>query len=236
MRFDSLVLILLLIFIVSAQVYFAASTRVPFVMRYDNVLPAGEIRNEHFISLADIYATIGDFIDLTIDEYSAQDSKSFMEYALSSSANPPRTYLPVYRHQNKKGKHQAAMRYGNYKFIRDYNLKWEALYNLKDDIGEKQNLLSTDFQTYNALRKKLRNKLRKDGLCPADRTHTFQLKNGKRSGETVNCSFFETNTESKCYWQPIGEIMCNSFCGRHRKFCKLWESSEAEFPVDFLDK
>lgn len=201
--------------------------RVPFMMRYDGVLPAGERRDEHYIALWDIYATIAQFTDLKIDEYSAQDSKSFKEYAISGSAGAPRKYLTTYKPQTDK--HQAAIRDGDFKFIRDYINKWEALYNLKDDIGEKHNLLVTDFEKYNGLRKKLRNKLRQNGPCPADRKHSFKLRHGKKTGTTVNCSFFRKYSESKCYWQPFGEVVCNSICGRFRKFCRLWQDYEAEF-------
>ncbi len=205
--------------------------RVPFVVRYDDVVPAGEVRDEHYISLVDVYATIAEFTGSRIDQYSAQDSKSFAEYAKSASNTAGlRKYLHTWSRQKIfpiPDKHEIlraeSIHFGDMKYIRYLAPhEKEELYNLKVDIGETTNLLKTSPGTYKKLRNMLRNKLRQEGFCPMDKAKS-KLRNGKKRGKIVNCNWFKQDPQKRCRWQRItGEKRCNSICGRFRWWCRFY--------------
>ena len=205
--------------------------RVPFTVRYDGVVPAGEVRDEHYISLVDVYATIAEFTGSRIDQFSAQDSKSFAEYAKSASKTTGlREYLHTWSRQkvfptpnNSEIVRAESIHFGNMKYIRYLAPhEKEELYNLKTDIGETSNLLESSPGTYEKLCKMLRNNLRQEGFCPFD-TANSKLKNGKKRGQIVNCNWFKQDPQRRCRWQRItGEKHCNSICGRFRWWCRFY--------------
>lgn len=217
--------------------------RVPFVMRYDGVIPAGEKRDSHYISLADVYATLSEMIGFNIPSQSAQDSFSFASYAKSErNTSGLRRYLPEWDFINipKKGHILSgdSIRMGDFKYIRKLRDKngnllqkpRESLYNLKGDIQEKSNLLRNVFinKRYEEMKKKMKTQLRRLGQCPYDKDNamSFELRGGLREGETVNCDWFRTKRRKRCNFQIVGELYCNSLCGRFRDQCSAYDRTE----------
>ncbi|GFH57531.1 hypothetical protein CTEN210_14007 [Chaetoceros tenuissimus] len=194
--------------------------RVPLIMRYDNILPAGETR-DNLVGLNDLYATIADLAGTRVPDRSAQDSISFASHAISESNASPREWLGTWAFQMGKTSREA-IRYGHMKLVRilraSANPTYE-MYNLSEDIGEKKNLLKRKFRTneINELKTMMRKYLRREGPCPAD--HKGSFKNAKN--KWVTCDFFKAYPVA-CEWQVQGELFCNSICGRHRNFCPLY--------------
>lgn len=198
--------------------------RVPFVMRYDGVLPSGERRN-NLIGLNDVFATIAEFAGATIPDRSAQDSISFVQHAISEDNASRRKKLGTWAIQD--GIMQAeSLRLGNYKYIKHHSQpKKHELFNIQDDIKEENNLLETDptNTSYHKLKRVMRRKLRRIGPCPRDKNTSkeFKLYNGANKGKKVTCDWFRSNPEVRCKNQVAGELFCNSICGRHRQYCNL---------------
>ena len=69
--------------------------RVPLIMRYDNVFPAGETRS-HLLSITDMFATICDLANVPLPEGQALDSINFSEYIISDNPTGPREYFIVF--------------------------------------------------------------------------------------------------------------------------------------------
>ena len=211
--------------------------RVPFVMRYDGVLPAGEKRTKHYISLADVYASLAEFIGVDIPLQSAQDSISFASYAKSEQNNfDLRKYLPTWLFKKfpTKGHRlvQDSIRYGDFKYSRRFANRdkifdppKEALYNLAEDLQEQNNLLEDiDMRAkYKELKQKMKRQLRRLGQCPNDRQASFELSGGPDAGKSVSCDWFLKKTKKRCSFQMVGELYCNSICGRFRDQCSLYE-------------
>lgn len=194
--------------------------RVPLIMRYDNIIPEGETR-DNLVGLNDLYATIADLAGTRIPDRSAQDSISFASHAISKSNASPREWLGTWAFQMGRTSREG-IRYGHMKLIRKLHASSNPtyeMYNLSEDIGEKKNLLKRKFRTneINELKIMMRKYLRREGPCPADYKGSF--KNAKN--KWITCDFFKAYPDA-CEWQVIGELFCNSICGRHRNFCPLY--------------
>ena len=128
---------------------FEGGHRVPFVMRYDGVLPSGERRN-NLIGLNDVFATIAEFSGADIPDRSAQDSVSFAQHAISEDNVSRRKKLGTWDFFD--GKLQAeSLRFGAYKYIKHYSQpKKHELFNLQNDIKEENGLEPLDLSLQKA--------------------------------------------------------------------------------------
>ena len=207
--------------------------RVPFVMRYDGVLPTGEHRADRYASIADVFATLADFADVPIPRKSAQDSRSFASYARSGSDTDGsmRKYVPVWRSGDHHSGRTLSIRHGDYKFIQHTKTKSEALFNLRKDIRETTNLLQnwTEYEKYRPMIQRLKTKLREEGHCPLDNPDKLkeyeELAHVKDRCQWFAASGNETLKNQRCMMhQPLGELYCHSVCGRYRNlFCQEYD-------------
>jgi arylsulfatase A-like enzyme len=201
-----------------SQIY-EGGHRVPLVMRYDGVFPKNETRSNHFVGLNDLYATLAEIVGVNVPRRSAQDSVSFAKYIQSEdNVQDLRQYLGTWAYSNRAIKGEA-IRNGNFKLVRNFLKGQDELYDLKNDIGESKNIINEP--QYSAMVEGMRQVLNTLGPCPDDATGEIVLTDGKDAGRVVTCEWFKNN-QNRCKRQSVGELMCNSICGRHRKLCSKY--------------
>jgi len=121
--------------------------RVPFIMRYDGVIPAGE-KEDSLIGLNDVFATLCDMADIQVPSGQAHDSMSFADLIMPDSLNHDRRRsLGIWRmlklNYGADFEFEALMT-TQFKLIHYANATVE-LYDLKNDLGEKVDLSSYPF-------------------------------------------------------------------------------------------
>lgn len=193
--------------------------RVPMIMRYDGVLDADQKRTG-LVGLNDIYATLADIVGFDIPDGSAQDSISFADHALSEAIDSKREFFGVWLWKSTS----YALRWGNFKYSVTYNeVTEENLYDLNTDVKEERNLLGEGLKNYEEIKTKMSAELRRLGPCPVDIEEPFLLMYGPDVGSRVTCDYFRRD-KSRCKDQVLGELNCNSVCGRFRGTCEYYDS------------
>lgn len=212
------------------QTIWEGGHRVPLVFRYDGVFPKNETRTEHFVGLNDIYATLAEIVSVSLPQRSAHDSVSFADYIKSEeNTSGLRDYLgtwsydwwPIKEGSGEQLNNYQAIRYGDLKLVQWLNITSgqfnTSLYDLRIDIGETTNLI--DRFEYEDIINAMSTELKRIGPCPDDVTTTFLLTDGMKKGKEVRCDWFVIQKEA-CIWQTVGEVNCNSICGRHQSICE----------------
>jgi arylsulfatase A len=114
--------------------------RVPLIMRWPGHITPGTVSENPAIS-EDIYATVVDIAGHRAEPNTPLDGRSLVndfKGTLSDTTIKVRWYYPHYSpHGNKPG---AAIRSGDYKLLEFYDPPLIELYNLRDDIGETNDL------------------------------------------------------------------------------------------------
>jgi arylsulfatase A-like enzyme len=201
--------------------------RVPLVMRYDGVFPKNETRSNHFVGLNDLYATLAEFVGVDIPWRSAQDSVSFAKYIQSEdNVQDLRQYLGTWAY-NKGVIIGEAIRRGDFKLVRNFETGQDELYDLKNDIGERKNILQKP--QYSAMVEDMYQVLNRIGPCPDEVTGDVVLNVGKKKGMVVKCDWFQEK-KNRCRRQPIGEIICSSICVRHKRLCSSYPHAVLSMP------
>jgi len=119
--------------------------RVPFIMRYDGVIPAGE-KEDSLIGLNDVFATLCDMAGIQVPSGQAHDSMSFADLIIPGSLKRDRREsLGLWRFKtNKKDPMWETLVTPKFKLIHYENATVE-LYDLKNDLEEKVDLSSNPF-------------------------------------------------------------------------------------------
>ena len=133
--------------------------RVPFIMRQPGVIPFGQITSQPAITM-DITATIATAAGVKIQKDRALDGIDLMPYATGKKpADINRTLYwrrrTVQFNTSTDKVRAKAIREGDWKYLNDIVRGKEHLYNLKDDIGETNNLLMEKPEIAARLKKKL---------------------------------------------------------------------------------
>lgn len=119
------------------QVY-EGGIRVPFLVQWAGILPAGKVYHEPVISL-DVFATAAAAAESPVGKRQQLDGVNLLPFLTGENNQPPHDQL--YWRLKKKN----AIRVGNWKLLRDPSGRssddWQ-LYNLENDIGEKVDLAS----------------------------------------------------------------------------------------------
>jgi arylsulfatase A-like enzyme len=110
--------------------------RIPFMMQWKGRIPAGKVYNEPVIGL-DIHPTAVAAAGGSIPASAKLDGVNLLPFITGSSKGRPHDRL-FWRFGP-----QAAVRMGDWKLLRMAGGEWE-LYNLAQDIGEKNNRAATD--------------------------------------------------------------------------------------------
>ena len=197
---------------------------IPMIMRYDGILPSGENRTG-LVGLNDIYATLADFVGLDIPDGSAQDSISFADHAKSEEKTSDREFFGVWNWA--RGSSQG-IRYGKYKYAMMFDTHDEYLYDLSTDVREERNLLHESSDYVDDLKNQMTIELRRLGFCPLDVEEPFIIPYGLDKGKEVTCQYFKED-KTRCSSVYIGEVNCNSVCGRNLKLCQLYPKSSNTF-------
>lgn len=117
--------------------------RVPMIMSWKGNLPQGNEINTPVISI-DLFPTL---MDLTgnLQTNEEWDGESLKNLILDGENTPARTLYWHYPHYgNQGGNPGSVIREGDWKLIYFYESQKIELYNLKEDIGERNNLASTN--------------------------------------------------------------------------------------------
>lgn len=131
--------------------------RVPFIARWPDQIPAGS-RNDRTIAFADIFATAAEAAgQKTIGKGAGEDSVSFLPTLLfPDQKQEPRTPILHAGQVIRDGDWKLINTKGSRGFGADRSKTYSiALYNLKDDLSEQNNLASAMPEKVERLRKKL---------------------------------------------------------------------------------
>jgi len=123
---------------------YEGGVRIPLIMKWPNKIKGNSISNVPSTS-ADIYPTIMELIGLKFSKDKEQkfDGISLSEYVQGGSKPSQRNIYWHYPHYHTQGAvPYSAIRSGDWKLIRNYESNTTELYNLKEDIGEKNNLIN----------------------------------------------------------------------------------------------
>ena len=132
--------------------------RVPFIVSWPEKIKNG---NTPVLTVStDIYPTLIDMAGLPIKPNQHLDGISLKPILLgnsSSNENNDRSLVWYYPHNHKGSGHlkSSAIRYGNWKLIHYYDSNTSELYNLKEDIGENNNVLNQYSEIGAKLKKQL---------------------------------------------------------------------------------
>ena len=138
--------------------------RVPLIVRYPAVIPKNS-DSDALVNSMDFYPTLLDTASLKKKPRQHKDGLSFYEVLTGAKSyfyEGERVLLWDFPHYSRTGLTPAsgALRVGDYKIIEFYETKTTALYNLKDDVGESENLADVMPDKLKAMRAKFY-KLRK---------------------------------------------------------------------------
>jgi arylsulfatase A-like enzyme len=107
--------------------------RIPYMMQWKGVLPAGSVYHQPVISL-DVYATALAAAGGAMPVAPKLDGVNLMPYVQGKNPGAPHESL-YWRYLDKR-----ALRKGDWKLVQEENSPSAELYNLADDIGEKKDL------------------------------------------------------------------------------------------------
>jgi hypothetical protein len=118
---------------------YEGGVRVPLIVRWPGMTKAGSISSHPVIS-TDLYSTILQMVGLSPRQKEITDGVSFIPAIKGEkqTENPIFWHYPHY--SNQGGAPYGAVRLGNWKLIEWYEDKRLELYDLKADLGEKNNL------------------------------------------------------------------------------------------------
>jgi len=136
--------------------------RVPFIMRFDGIIPAGK-RENSLIGLNDLYATLSDIAGINIPPGQAVDSISFADLIFVNNNGfnrKRRESLGVWVMDGDRIRHEALIT-PDFKLIQYPRNSTVELYNLINDLSEENNLSSD--ASYNTLQERLKKQLHKIG-------------------------------------------------------------------------
>ncbi len=133
--------------------------RVPFIIKWPELIKPGT-QNNNLIGLHDIYATLAQYLNEPIDEYSAEDSVSLIPTLIDNNQQVRENIIC----QSIDG--SLSIRHNEYKLemcsgsggwskpspSQLKNEKQFQLYNLKNDIGENVNIIDENNQLYYEMR------------------------------------------------------------------------------------
>ena len=163
----------------------------------------------------DVYATLCDLVNITIPEYQAIDSVSFVGHMYDGNLET-RDILGTWTYDSRSISYESV-RLNEMKLIRHFRNNETELYNLTSDISE-----TTDISAGNEdLIEDMRNALKKFGPC-YDQKGKIVVKikpNGKLIRRT--CGWFrKKNTHNRCKKHPLGQIHCRSACAmKNSRYC-----------------
>ncbi len=183
--------------------------RIPMTIRWDGNVPKGETRS-HIVGLNDLFKTLCDLVGVTVPRNQAIDSTSFANYLIDGSdLTGLRDSLGSWsfvKYRNSFRLGQEAIRVGSLKLIHDYQNETFELYDLDNDISERNNLITSVNET---LINEMYDELLRIGPCH-DRTGSFYVRKQKRKR---SCQWFgKKSTFKRCNKFKEGITHCRLTC------------------------
>jgi arylsulfatase A-like enzyme len=132
--------------------------RVPLIIKFPGHIPPGTKISEPVIS-TDLYPTILDFLNLPLQPKQHLDGlslKSLIAGGVDLKREAIHFHFPHYHHINTMGP-SGAIRQGDYKLIEVFETGELELYNLREDMEEKHNLVDKMPTLALQMRKDLKN-------------------------------------------------------------------------------
>jgi hypothetical protein len=125
-----------------------------------------------------------------------------------------REYLGIWSYKSGRKGFKHALRHNGLKLVHNTQTHEINLFDLMDDTSETMDLSGTlqRLDTMISMYKELIAL----GPCPDDVSGTFML---SKTLAKVGCTWFMTNTNSRCNNYIEGELLCNSICGRYEEAC-----------------
>lgn len=134
---------------------YEGGVRVPWIVRWPGVVAPGSLCHEPVITI-DAYPTILEITGVADAEGHTSDGISIVPLLKQQGAFPKRPIYWHYPHYHPGGATPySAVRDGDWKLIEFFEDKHVELYNLKEDPGETQDLVSRFPEKANALRVQL---------------------------------------------------------------------------------
>jgi arylsulfatase A-like enzyme len=129
--------------------------RVPFIVRMPGAAKNGNTSDVAVMS-TDIYPTALAFAGVSLPKDAVVDGQSLLPL-LQGKAAPRRDalYWHYPHYGNQGGFPGGAVRMGDWKLVENYETGAVALYNLRDDIGEKNDRASTEAERVKTMRARL---------------------------------------------------------------------------------
>lgn len=153
---------------------FEGGLRVPFFIEWKGQIPANTIYTQPASSL-DIFATICHILQIELPQDRPYDGVNLLPYLLGQNTEAPHKALFW-----RSGYHKAV-RFGDWKLIKDEKAQLKALYNIKNDKEEQQDLSAAEPARVAELEKMLQDWAR-DMVPPAwVNVMDYHIKDGERT-------------------------------------------------------
>ena len=120
--------------------------REAFIVKWPGVIDAGSVTDQPTIA-TDLYPTFLEMAGLPQRPKDHLDGESIVEILKGNTHTRTKAlywHSPAARPESTGDENSSALRYGDYKIIDWFDRNEVELYNLKDDIGERQNLAVTE--------------------------------------------------------------------------------------------
>jgi arylsulfatase A-like enzyme len=115
--------------------------KVPTIVKWTNKIKAGQV-SDIPVNTVDFFPTFEKAMNSTAPVNKAIDGNNILELLANEQKAKQRTLFWHYPHySNQGGKPGSVMIKGNYKLILNYEDKSLELYDIKTDVGEKNNLV-----------------------------------------------------------------------------------------------
>jgi arylsulfatase A-like enzyme len=129
--------------------------RVPLIMYWKGKIIAGSI-SDLPVTTADLFPTIAKAIHKNYRKEKSIDGDNIFQLLAKPEANQNRKLFWHYPHySNQGGKPGSAIRMGNYKLITNYEDDSVELYDVVNDLGEKNNIAGANRQMVDRMKRKL---------------------------------------------------------------------------------
>lgn len=130
--------------------------RVPLIVSWKDKIKAGQI-NDTPVTSVDFFPTLMDFVGVQLSSNNDLEGESLMPLLIDNTKLEDRPLYWHFPHYRKKGLTMgAAIREGDWKLIWGFESDTIYLYNLKEDLGETNNLASFNIEIKNELLTKLK--------------------------------------------------------------------------------
>jgi len=134
---------------------YEGGVRVPFIVRYPPLVKPGQVSDLPVVG-CDIFPTVAELTAARTDQEREIDAVSLVAHLKSGGREKPDRDALFWHFPHYRGNitPYAIVRQGDYKLIRWFEGR-EELYNLKDDLGEKTDLIDVRIDVANRLRGRL---------------------------------------------------------------------------------